>query len=172
MTQYILSYLYKIIHTFLPVSIFGNLSLSFPFLSRLFFPPTLEGGNLLLCNLIMYLIKCLVGLSAATAGVAAMPAPTPAAIYDVVERAPEPSLEARQGDGCSFQTFVVHVILEMHQANETQDYFRCNSYKHHNRLCLRCTCFRSPCFLLVISNPETCLGVSTLWTCSKPGYIP
>ena len=91
----------------------------------------------------MYLSKYLVGLFAATAGVAAMPAPTPAAIYDIVERAPEPSLEARQGDGCSFQTFVVHVILEMHQANETQHYFRCKSYKHHNRLCLRCTCFEA-----------------------------
>ena len=64
----------------------------------------------------MYLFRCLAGLSAVLVGVAAlpqpMPAPTPAAIYDIVERAPEPTLEPRQGDGCTFQTCVIRVIVK------------------------------------------------------------
>lgn len=56
----------------------------------------------------MYLSKYFAGLSAVLLCVAAlpqpMPAPTPAAIYEIVERAPEPTLEPRQGDGCTFQT--------------------------------------------------------------------
>lgn len=64
----------------------------------------------------MFLFQCLAGLSAVLLGVAAlpqpMPAPTPAALYDIVERAPEPTLEARQGDGCTFQTYAVYVIVE------------------------------------------------------------
>lgn len=56
----------------------------------------------------MYLFKCIAGLSAVLVSVAAlpqpMPAPTPAAIYDIIKRAPEQTLEPRQGDGCTFQT--------------------------------------------------------------------
>lgn len=61
----------------------------------------------------MYLFKCLTGLCVVLVGVAAlpqpMPAPTPAALYDIVERAPEPTLEPRQGDGCTFQTCIMCV---------------------------------------------------------------
>lgn len=77
--------------------------------------PTSE-DIIFLCNLIMYLFRFLAGLSAILVGVAAlpqpMPAPTPVAIYDIVERAPEPTLEARQGDGCSFQTCVTRVKIK------------------------------------------------------------
>lgn len=64
----------------------------------------------------MYLFKCLAGLSAVLLGVAALPQPIPvptlAALYDIVERAPEPTLEPRQGAGCIFQTCVMGVMVK------------------------------------------------------------
>lgn len=64
----------------------------------------------------MHLFNCLAGLSVVLVGVAAlpqpMPAPTPAAVYDIVGRAPEPTLEPRQGDGCTFQTCIMCVTVK------------------------------------------------------------
>ena len=99
-----------------------SLSLS-PSPSRSFIPsasatrsPTFRAAILLHRGFIMYLFKCLAGLSAVLVGVAAlpqpMPAPTPAALYDIIERAPEPTLEPRQGQGCRFETCVMHGIVQ------------------------------------------------------------